>query len=363
MLARTARSPRAPLGVVGTPLRLAVALPSLVLALGCAPAPEETRVLTVVQSSVQVGDPHIVSDGLAAKSIVRTLYDALVALDDAGTYRPALAERWEVSDDARIWTFHLRDGVVFHNGDTLTSADVVATLGRVLDPSIGGAFGTEGVYRSYLGSAGITAPDPGTVRIVTEEPMADLLDLVVDMPIAPTGALDQLPSTYVGSGPYRVVEHTPGRLVMAAHRDYWGGEPRYSEIRWIAEPDAAARTAAVLEGRADIAAGIGIEGRNRILAGSGPGPGEGVTAQETASSLAIIFMINALEGPGRDPRVRQALNLALDVEAIIEEITDGAAKPLNGYLTSGHFGYAPGTPVYPHDPGRARELLADAGYP
>jgi peptide/nickel transport system substrate-binding protein len=80
------------------------------------------------------------------------------------------------------------------------------------------------------------------------------------------------------------------------------------------------------------------------------------------SGLAIIFMINALEGPGQDVRVRQALNVALDHQAIIDEIVDGAAKPLSGYLTSGHFGYDRDTPVYEYDPDRARTLLAEAGY-
>jgi peptide/nickel transport system substrate-binding protein len=319
----------------------------------------EADVLTVVQSSVLIGDPHIVSDGLAAKSIFKTIYDALVQVDASGDYQPALAERWDVSEDARSWTFHLRDGVTFHNGETLTSADVVATMGRVLDPSIGGAFGTEGVYLSYLGTAEISAPDEHTVRIVTKDPMADLLDLVVDMPISPGTALADLPGSYVGSGPYRIVEHSEDRLVVAAHPDYWGGTPDYREIHWLAEGDPAARATAVLEGRADIAAGIGIAGRDRIVA---EGSGDGVLAHEMDSGLAIIFMINALEGPGQDVRVRQALNVALDHQAIIDEIVDGAAKPLSGYLTSGHFGYDRDTPVYEYDPDRARTLLAEAGY-
>ena len=78
--------------------------------------------------------------------------------------------------------------------------------------------------------------------------------------------------------------------------------------------------------------------------------------------MAIIFMANSQEGPCRDPRVRQALNYALDLDQVITEIKHGAAKPLNGYLTPHHFGYNPDTPVYPYDPDRARSLLAEAGY-
>ena len=326
---------------------------------GCAPASstDESDVLTVIQSSVAIGDPHIVSDGLAGRSMIKTIYDALVEWDADGSYQPALAERWDVSEDARSWTFHLRQDVSFHNGETLRASDVVATMGRVLDPSIGGAFGTEGVYASYLGTAQITEVDERTVRIVTEDPMADLLDLVVDMPISPASALDQLPDAYVGSGPYRVAEHTDARLVTVAHQAHWRGQPAYSEIHWVAETDPEARVEAVRAGQAEIAAGIGIQGRDRIASDGG------ATTAEMNSALAIIFMLNAFDGPTADVRVRQALNHALDLDAIIAEITDGAARPLSGYLTPGHFGYNPETMVYAYDPDLARRLLAEAGYP
>jgi peptide/nickel transport system substrate-binding protein len=220
-------------------------------------------VLTVVQSAVAIGDPHIVSDALGRRSIIYSIYEALVGMDERGNYQPALAERWDVAEDARTWTFYLRDGVRFHNDDVLSASDVVATLGRVLDPSIGGAFGTQGVYISYLGSAEITAPDDLVVRIVTEDPMADLLDLIVDMPISPASELGRLPGAYVGSGPYEVIEQSDTRVVIAAHDDYWGETPEYEEIRWIGESDSDKRVDAVLGGRADIAAGIGIRGRDR----------------------------------------------------------------------------------------------------
>jgi peptide/nickel transport system substrate-binding protein len=324
---------------------------------GCGPpAATQRAVLTVIQASVTIGDPHIVSDALGPGSIINSVYDALVGLDERGNYQPALAERWEVGEDARTWTFYLRDGVRFHNDEVLRASDVVATMGRVLDPSIGGAFGTQGVYISYLGTAEISALDDLVVRIVTEEAMADLLDLLVDMPISPASELDQLPGAYVGSGPYEVIEQSDSRVALAAHDEYWGGPPEFEEIHWIAEGDSDKRVDALLDGRADIAAGIGIQGRDRITEDSGG------LVHEMDSGLAIIFMANALEGPGRDRRVRQALNYALDRDEIITEITHGAAKPLSGYLTPHHFGYNPETLPYPYDPDRARSLLAEAGY-
>jgi len=331
---------------------------ALILFLNCGSPPTATLepVLTVLQSSVSVGDPHIASDSSNRLGIIFSVYEALVKLDKDGNYQPGLAESWDVGQDARTWTFHLRSGVKFHNGEVLGASDVVATLGRVLDPAIGGAFGTQGVYISYLGTAEISALDDLKVRIVTEHPMADLLDLLVAMPISPASELDKLPDQYVGSGPYKITEQSDSRIVVSAHDDYWGKTPDYREIHWIAEPDSGKRVEALLSGQAEIVSGIGLQDRQRITEEGG------ALARELESGLCIIFMANAQKGPCRDRRVRQALNYALDLDEIIAEIKHGAAKPLNGYLTPHHFGYNPETPVYPYDPDKARSLLADAGY-
>lgn len=363
------RAPGLSLRVSGFSL---VAVLALVLFVSCGSPPADQQqsdpeqpMLTILQSSVSIGDPHIASDSSSRLSMLFSVYEALVKLDEEGNYQPALAETWEVGEDARTWTFHMRSGVTFHDGEVLKASDVVATLGRVLDPAIGGSFGTQGVYISYLGTAEISALDDSTVRIVTEEPMADLLDLLVAMPISPAAKLDLLPGEYVGSGPYKISEASdtsdPGdastdRLVMVAHDEYWGGTPKYREIHWIVERDSEKRVEAVLNGEADIASGIGIEGWRRITEDGR------ALAHEWDSGLAIIFMANALEGPARDRRVRQAMNYALDVDEIIAEIKDGAAKRLSGYLTPHHLGYNPETPAYPYDPDMARRLLAEAGY-
>jgi len=312
--------------------------------------------ITVIQSSASPGDPHICSDSANRLSIINSVYEALVKRDDEGRYRPSLAEGWSVEGDARTWTFELRDGVRFHNGDELRADDVVATLARVIDPSIGGAYGTQGVYASYLGTAEISALDDMTVQIITAEPMADLLDLIVAMPISPESALDDLPDEYVGSGPYRVVEMSPDRTVLRSYNKYWGGKPPVKEVHWLAEPDAGRRVDALLSGDADIASGVDLEGKGLIEAS------KKAELREQKSGLCIIFMCNAQKGPCEDGRVRQALNYALDLDEVIKEVKGGAATPLNGFLTPHHFGYDPETPVYPYDPDKAKDLLAEAGH-
>jgi len=312
--------------------------------------------VTVLQSSVSIGDPHICSDSAGRLSLIFSIYEALVKRDNEGNYQPSLAVNWDVAEDNCTWTFNLRSGVKFHNGHTLNAQDVVATLGRVLDPAIGGAFGTQGVYISYLGTAEFLAPDDLKVEIVTAEPMADLLDLLVAMPISPASELDKLPNEYVGSGPYKIAEQNPRKIILEAHDEYWGKAPTYKEIHWMAEPNAGKRVDALLSGDADYISGISIEDKERII-----DDGRAL-AHELESGLCIIFMCNSQKGPCQDPRVRQALNYALDMDKIIDEIKHGAATPLNGYLTPHHFGYNPETPTYPYDPEKARRLLVEAGY-
>lgn len=335
-------------------------IPALAAGTACsdAKAPPSTRpTVTVVQSSVALGDPHIVSDSTTRRNILFSIFESLVAVDGEGAFQPSLAERWVTSGDARTWTFTLRRNVAFHDGASLRAHDVVASIRRALDPAIGGAFGTQGVLATYLGSAEVRALDDATVRIVTPEPMADLLDLVSAIVIGPENALGKLPGTYVGTGPYRVTEQTDEGMVVDAHEKYWGPAPAYGQVRFVPEPDAAKRVDALLSGSADLAADIGIDGKARLASGSD------VTVRELESGLCIIFMLNAQQGPCRDRRVRQALNYALDVDAIIAGVMKGAATRLNGYLTAHHFGYNPETPVYPHDPVMAKRLLAEAGYP
>ncbi len=312
--------------------------------------------ITVMQSSVSLGDPHICSDSVNRLSLIFTVYEALVKLDENGDYLPSLAESWNVEEDGRTWTFKLREDVKFHNNDILSAADVLATLGRVLDPAIGGAFGTQGVYISYLGTAEIFALDDLTVSLVTQEPMADLLDLLVAMPISPKSELDKLPNVYVGSGPYKIVEQSSNKTILRAHDEYWGNTPAYQEIHWIAESDSEKRIEALLSSQVDIISGIKLQDAEQLK------KNEDTTVYELQSGLCIIFMCNSQKGPLKDRRVRQALNYALDVDKIIKEIKNGAAAPLSGFLTVNHFGYNPETPVYPYDQEKARSLLSEAGY-
>ncbi len=312
--------------------------------------------LTVLQPRAYVGDPHVMSDDRSRLSILFSMYESLVRRDRTGAYYPALAGSWSVEEDARTWRFVLREGVRFHNGDSLEGGDVLETLERVRDPGMGGELGTSGVYSSYLDGAVIRALDKRTVEVEMAEPMADLLDLLVDLPIVPRSALGGLPDEAVGSGPYRLVEAGTDVVVMETFADYWAGRPEKAEVYWKGVEDAEQRVVLLLANEADIISDVLPESRSTIQDSA---EAELVSAQ---SSVCAIFICNVNSGVCADKRIRRALNYALDVEDLINTVMHGAAQSLNGPLTPLHFGYDP-VPPYPHDPDMARTLLAGAGHP
>ena len=145
--------------------------------------------LVILQSQVGLTDPHVVNDNADSLNILNNLFEPLVQRTRDG-FRPCLARSWHAGEDARTWEFALRAGVKFHDGTTLTVEDVVASLERARSPDVGGVLGTEGLFHGYLGDAVITVVDRHVVRLVTAEPMADVLDLIASIPVLPAGAMD-----------------------------------------------------------------------------------------------------------------------------------------------------------------------------
>ena len=310
---------------------------------------------TVVQPSLPLGDPHLCSDGKDHVSMVSAIYEGLMSRDGPGVYSPLLAEAWRTDREARIWEFRLRKGVVFHDGHELRAADVTASLDRVRSPKVGGAWGTQGVYASYIGDAKFEAPGTDRLRITLREPMADLLDLLAEMPIVPEQALDDLPNEHIGSGPYALNDLDDDKATMTAHGRHWRGKPAHRKLVWRAEPDEEERINSVA-GDADVATGLSPAGTRRARAG-------GTRVESGYGSMCVIYMLNCLKGPCRDQRIRRALNVALDRKTIIDRIMRGTAEALTGPLTPLHLGWDPDTPQIGHDPAEARRLLRDAGYP
>jgi len=291
------------------------------------------------------------------------LYDSLIWINEDLELEPALAERWEISEDGTEYVFHLRRDVTFHNGEPFTAASVVVTWETGTEP------GNE--YANFFTAASLVeAIDDYTVRFVTPEPNATFLTtlafswgMVPPAYIAEVG-LDGFARAPVGTGPFRFVSRSAGeRILMEANPDYWrAGYPLVSELEFRVVPDASTRLAAVQTGEIHIANRLSPD-QAMMLARV-----DGVNVVSYLNDRAYyVGFKNVGAGAGtplEDARVRQALNYGSDRFGIIAAIFAGQAEPIPGFVIEGNLGYDPATmEPFPYDPERARELLTEAGYP
>ncbi len=313
------------------------------------------RSVCILQKHVRIGDPHLTSDDADRLSILGAVYEPLVRRQPGGTYGPCLAAGLTLSAGACTWRFRLREGVYFHDGKPLTSEDVVTALRRVQSGAAGGELGTAGVFQSYLAGSSIQADGSHGVLLTTPEPTADLLDLLVDVPILSREGIEGLPEVLLGTGPYRVGARSDEAVRLVRSDCHWGKRQVPDELIWLAVEDPGDRLEMLLTEQADIAAGLHASAQHTVLRSAR------VRLVRAKTSVCAAFMCNLFEGPCTERKVRQALNHALDVPALIRGVMHGAAERITGPLTPLHLGFDPGVPGYAYDPVRARALLREAG--
>ena len=305
-----------------------------------------TRTITILQRRADLVDPHDCTDAADDLSILSALCETLVRRQDQG-FVPALAESWTVSADACQWDFTLRTGVVFQDGAACDAQAAALSLQRMAREDKGYTLGAPAVWRQYLGQATIKG-EGRHLHIALAEPMADLLDVLVQGFIVSPDSLVRMDAgdltAIAGTGPFRLTQVTTGRVEITS-------VAQGSELIFQAMPDADERAAALRHGLAQVATNLPFD------ADLGPG----VTRVETLNPVAIIYLMNAAKGPLADSRVRRALVLALDRDALIAEVMAGGATPLYGFVSPVHFG-ASHSPAPPRDLALARRLLAEAGY-
>jgi peptide/nickel transport system substrate-binding protein len=317
----------------------------------------------ILQPSLRPLDPHTCTDANAVRNWRYALYEALVE-HDRGGFAPVLAQSWSCSEDARTWTFTLREGVRFHDGRSLTAGDVVYSLKRAAGPLLAGELFTV-TFHNYLASMELEAPDSRTVRLKTPEPMADLLELLCDIVIIPEGALAggpldgdnprsgaKLPS---GTGPYRLESFGGGAARLRDWPEHRGGSRELQVVEFRGVSAETLRIEALKGGRADLV--------TRLSPGSVGELGKAEAAElwQIESNLCVICLMDLNTDYLKDVRMRRALNHGADKRAIIGKVLHGRGDPLNGPLSPLHFGCDPDLPPYEHDPETARKLVAEAG--
>jgi oligopeptide transport system substrate-binding protein len=318
-------------------------------------------------------DPPRIGD-VYGRSIAQQVFDGLVEYDNTLTITPALAQYWKASRDGLTWTFTLRKGARFHNGRAVTADDVVYSLTRLLDPRLkspaADLFANISGAREFReGKApavrGLVALDATTLRVMLEEPQAPFVYLlaighakVVPREVA-TRAGDAFGSAPVGSGPFRFERWERGKeIVLAANRDYWGGQPRLDRIVYRIFPSETfvAMYQEFLKGNLEDTP-VPMQDYPKLLAST-----PGIHVKRPMISVRFLGL-NTRVKPLDDARVRRALVHAIDRDAIVQDATRGRFVVARGILPPGTLGYNPGLHGYGYDPARARDLLTQAGYP
>ena len=314
-------------------------------------------------------DPALSTDVPTGRA-VGYLFDGLTRFDPSAKVEPALASRWEISPDGLTYTFHLRQGVTFHDGSRFSAANVVKSWQRALDPATksGAAqflFPIRGAREFNGGKAssisGVVARDDSTLVVTLAEPLAIFIKMLA-MPVAaivPDHVAADFGEHPVGTGPWKLVEWKhDDYLLFARNAKYFGGAPATDTLRAriIAEPSTAVAeyesgNVDVLEIPADEAADWQEDESKKPMLMSTP-------------ALELVYVaINTTRGPLADVRVRQAINYAVDINRIIEREISGRGTRAAGVIPPALAGYDSTRKPYPYDPAKAKELLAAAGHP
>ncbi|MGE3524861.1 MAG: ABC transporter substrate-binding protein [Gemmatimonadales bacterium] len=340
---------------------------ALLLVAGCGrPAPSHTLNYFFTYDPRSL-DPALSTD-VPTGEMVAMLFDNLAQFDVDGALRPGLAERWEADAGGGVYTFHLRGNARFHDGTPVTSAAVRHSFLRALDPATRGGrawplYPIRGARDFANGTAtavsGITTPDDSTVVFTLTEPL-NIFPKLLAMPVTAI-VPDSLPADFgqhpVGSGPWKFVTWShDDAILLARNQDYWGRVPETDSLRIRIIPEALTLAAEYEAGKlsvVEIPFGESRRWEER----------HGSEIQKRPAIRVVYIAINTTRGPLRDVRVRQALNYAVDMPTILSTVIGGRGLQSAGALPPGILGYDSTRAPYPHDPTRAKQLLADAGYP
>lgn len=309
------------------------------------------RVASLSSSTADTLDP---ARGALSTDYARhySIYSGLTQFDSNLQAQLGLAEEIQSSDQT-LWTIKLRRGVQFHDGKTLTPADVVYSLARHKDPSVGSK--VKPVAEQF---AEIKASGPNEVQLRLTGPNADLPTMLADSHflIVKDGTTDF--RTAVGTGPYRLKEFKPGvRTVMVRNPNYWrAGKPHLDEIELIGIPDESARVNALLSGDVQLILAVNPRSTKRI--NNTPG----YTVLETKSGLYTSLVMRQDAIPTGNPDFVLAMKYLLDRELIRRALFRGYGTIANDHpIPPGHRYYNADLPLRPHDPERARYHLQKAG--
>jgi peptide/nickel transport system substrate-binding protein len=303
-------------------------------------------------------DPHQSTNGTYMPAYY-ALFDTLTLKDEKGQLKPALAESWR-SVDPTTWEFKLRSGVTFQNGEPSNAEAVKFSLDRVLKPG-----DTKGGLASFIPLvAEIRAVDPATVQIVTKSPDPLVPTNMAIMHMIPPKYFqevgpEQFATRPVGTGPWKLKEFAKDqRIVLEAWPQSWRGAPKLAEVRLLAMLEGSTRVAALQTGEIDVAQALPNDLVDQVKRAGAD------IAQNWLGRAHIVVLDMTKPGPVQNQKVRQALNYAVDKQGIVKSLLGSYARESDGQLVGQDaVGYNPALKPIPYDVNRAKQLLAEAGFP
>jgi len=331
----------------------------LILALSIAlsaPAHAQTKDSLVVDlpGDVATMDPQIQWD-TDSYSVYRNIFDNLLTRDTAGKIVPQVATAWRYTNDTTI-VFDIRSDILFHDGSKLTPEDVVFSVKRITTPEF-----KSPQLSQFDQIIAAEVSGPSQVTLHTKTPYPALLAQLVKLSIIPKAYVEKVGDTafnqqVIGSGPFKLKSWQRGvQTNLEANDAYWRGKPTFKTVTFRAVPDGATRLADLRTGRADLTRGLTPDDAVAMKSE------RGLKVQSVATERVAYLFVNALFGPTKDVRVRQAIAMAIDRDTLINALQQGYAKPVDIVLTPANFGYVTDIKAWPFDPARARALIKSAG--
>jgi peptide/nickel transport system substrate-binding protein len=320
------------------------------------PATAQQGKITVAQSvDVFTLDP---SKNTAAPSlnVYQNVFGNLSEIEATGLIAPSVAESWNAEKDATVWTFKIRSGIKFHNGDPLTVDDVVWTYRTILDDP-------KSPVRSYLKAVvAVEKVDDRTVRITTKSPFSTFGRQVSLVSIMPQKAYTEIGSEQfsvapIGSGPFKVKKWVKDDfLELEAFSDYWEGAPSVKTVIFRPMPSEAARAAALAAGEIDIVPVLPpplVDSMSKM---------DGINVTKVPSNRVIFIAYNTNTPPLGNIKLRQAILHGIDRETITSKLLRGLGIPIGQLAPPVTFGHDPSLGVPKYDPDMARKLVKESGY-
>ena len=288
-------------------------------------------------------------------AMMQTVYEGLCRISPEGEVVGVLAESWK-SADLIVWDFKLRQGVKFHDGKPFDAEAVAQIYAKLLDPKAP-PYMQKGAISPPLKT--VEAVDKYTARFTCDKRDAFLPNKLAYNPgfIASPYSFDNINTVAVGTGPFRFVQWVKGyQMVLERNPDYWGEKPWLDKIIYKFAMEGSVRVAMLEAGEVDVAERVSALDATRLK------QTQNLDVMGGATQRVVQIGINCLKKPFDNPKVRQALNYAVDKEAIVNKIFLGYTTPVDCVVAKGCLHYV-STKYYKYDPDMAKKLLAEAGYP